>query len=90
MRFHVSNTLLAILILAWVGLVLSVISWSCSSPINVAVKAQNYNCENKIDNQDGTITLEKCIQTNEHERINQDAKDAPDNITSMQMHAREN
>lgn len=63
---------------------------ACSSPINVNVKAQHYNCENKIDNQDGTITLEKCIQTNEHERINQDAKDAPDNITSMQMHAREN
>lgn len=64
-----------------VGLV--ILGWyatQCTAPVNINIKAEAYQCQTEIENQDGSVNFHGCQKTDGASPVDQEAIDGPDNI----------
>jgi len=56
------------------------LSVSCTAPVNVNVKAEQWKCEIQQTGADGSVEFKGCTKVDGDAPVNQDSTDAPESI----------
>ena len=81
-----------------IGLVILVVIWAvclesvrgCTAPINVNVRAENWQCETELHNESGSVDFKNCEKTDGQAPVDQDATDGEDKLEISRYQPSEN